>query len=165
MIGRALLAKTRGLGHRAIAAELGVPATTVRGWLRRLAERAELVRWHFTRLAGWLDPQAGPITPRGSPLGDAVESIGAAAVAAARGSAREWGRGSSPRAPLAAGCCATPARPSQCRGEPARLGGGRAADPLAVPESRKGAAVDDRRHAIALFRYSLVREAAARDRS
>jgi hypothetical protein len=84
VIGRALLAKTRGLGHRAIAAELGVPATTVRGWLRRLAERAELVRWHFTRLVVWLDPRAGPIQPRGSPLGDAVESIGAAAVAAAR---------------------------------------------------------------------------------
>jgi hypothetical protein len=32
----------------------------------------------------WLDPQAGPICPRGSPLADAVEAIGTAAVAAAR---------------------------------------------------------------------------------
>jgi hypothetical protein len=84
VIGVALLAKAQGRGHRPIAAELGVPASTVRGWLRRLAGRAELVRAHFTRLAGWLDPQAGPITARGSPLGDAVEAIGTAAVAAAR---------------------------------------------------------------------------------
>ena len=84
VIGLALLAKAAGRGHRQIAAELGVPQTTVRGWLRRLAERAELVRGHFTRLAAWLDPQAGPITARGSPVGDAVEAIGTAAVAAAR---------------------------------------------------------------------------------
>ena len=84
VIGQALLAKAHGVGHRAIAAELGVPATTVRGWLRRFAARAELVRGHFTRLAVWLDPQAGPICPRGSPLADAVEAIGTAAVAAAR---------------------------------------------------------------------------------
>jgi hypothetical protein len=61
-----------------------VPATTVRGWLRRLAERAEQVRSHFTRLAVWLDPQAGSVQPRGSPMADAVEAIGVAAVAAAR---------------------------------------------------------------------------------
>jgi hypothetical protein len=84
VIGQALLAKAHGMGHRAIAAELGVPATTVRGWLRRFAARAELVRGHFTRLGVWLDPQAGPICPRGSPLADAVEAIGTAAVAAAR---------------------------------------------------------------------------------
>jgi transposase-like protein len=84
VIGRALLAKAQGRGHRQVAAELGVPATTVRGWLRRFAERAEQVRGHFTRLAVWLDPQAGPICPRGSPLADAVEAIGSAAVAAAR---------------------------------------------------------------------------------
>jgi hypothetical protein len=84
VIGAALLARAAGRGHRQVAAELGVPATTVRGWLRRLAERAELVRGHFTRLAAWLDAQAGPVEPRGSPLVDAVEAIGTAAVAAAR---------------------------------------------------------------------------------
>ena len=51
VIGAALLAKARGVGHRRIAAELGVPATTVRGWLRRFAARAELVRAQFTALA------------------------------------------------------------------------------------------------------------------
>jgi hypothetical protein len=84
VIGQALLAKAQGRGHRVIAGELGVPATTVRGWLRRFAERAELVRAHFTRLVVWLDPQAGPVCPRGSPVADAVEAIGTAAVAAAR---------------------------------------------------------------------------------
>jgi hypothetical protein len=83
-IGQALLAKATGRGHRPIAAELGVPATTVRGWLRRFALRAEQVRAHFTGLACWLDPDACPIKPRGSPVGDAVEAIGVAAVAAAR---------------------------------------------------------------------------------
>jgi hypothetical protein len=84
VIGAALLAKAAGRGHRQVAAELGVPQTTVRGWLRRFVERAELVRGHFTRLAVWLDPQAGPITSRGSPVPDAVEAIGMAAVAATR---------------------------------------------------------------------------------
>jgi Homeodomain-like domain len=92
VIGAALLAKAGGLGHRRIAAELGVPATTVRGWLRRFAARAEQVRAHFTRLASWLDPDAGPIAPPGSPLADAVEAIGVAAVAAAR----RFGRGLGP---------------------------------------------------------------------
>lgn len=86
VIGEALLAKAvdASRGHRRIAAWLGLPASTVRGWLRRLAGRAELVRAHFTRLAVWLDPTAGPVCPRGSPFGDAVEAIGVAAVAAGR---------------------------------------------------------------------------------
>jgi hypothetical protein len=82
-----------------------VPLSTVRGWLGRMAgERAELVRVHFTRLALWLDPGAEVPEPRGSPLGDAVEAIGIAAVAAVRrfGST---GPGSAPGNPwrLAAG--------------------------------------------------------------
>jgi hypothetical protein len=84
VIGAALLAKAAGWGHRRVAAWLDLPATTVRGWLRRFAQRAGMIRAHFTRLAVWLDPQAGPITPRGSPLGDAVEAVGVAAAAAAR---------------------------------------------------------------------------------
>lgn len=81
VIGAALLAKARGLGHRPIAGRLGLPASTVRGWLRRFAARAERIRVHFTRLAAWLDPGFGPVTPRGSPLADAVEAIGVASGA------------------------------------------------------------------------------------
>jgi hypothetical protein len=64
--------------------ELEVPATTVRGWLRRFAARAELIAGHFARLAAWLDPSVAVPEPRGSPLVGAVEAIGLAAVAAAR---------------------------------------------------------------------------------
>lgn len=44
VIGAALLAWSGGAGHRRIAASLGLPADTVRGWLRRFAVRAEDVR-------------------------------------------------------------------------------------------------------------------------
>lgn len=82
VIGAALEAKAAGAGHRAIAAVLGRPACTVRGWLRRFAARGEQVRVWFTGLLLVLDPLAGPLTPRSSPVGDALEAIGAAAAAA-----------------------------------------------------------------------------------
>jgi Domain of unknown function (DUF6431)/Homeodomain-like domain len=84
VIGAALAAKAAGVGHRRLAEELGVPPTTVRGWLRRFAARAGPIREHFTRLAHALDPELGPICPRGSPVADGVEAIGMAAAAAAR---------------------------------------------------------------------------------
>jgi Homeodomain-like domain len=86
VIGAALLARARKASLRQIAASLGVPLSTVRGWLGRFAERAVLIAGHFTRLAAWLDPSTGACEPRGSPspLADAVEAIGVAAVAAAR---------------------------------------------------------------------------------
>jgi hypothetical protein len=84
VIGAALLARAEQASLRQVAAELGVPLGTVRGWLGRMIEHAELVRAHFMRLAVWLDPRADPPAPRGSPLADAVEAIGMAAVVAAR---------------------------------------------------------------------------------
>jgi len=84
VIGRALLARARNESLRQIAAALGVPLSTVRGWLGRFAERAALIWAHFARLAAWLDPSAVAPEPRGSPLVGAVEAIGVAAVAAAR---------------------------------------------------------------------------------
>lgn len=83
VIGKALMRKAQGAGHRTIATELSLPATTVREWLRRFCSKAELIRSHFTRLAVWLDSSIGPIEPRGSPVADALESIGLAAQAAA----------------------------------------------------------------------------------
>lgn len=82
VIGAALEAKVGGAGHRSIAAALGRPVSTVRGWLRRFAARAEQVRDHFTCLLHALDPLAQPLAPRGCPVADAVEAVGAAAVAA-----------------------------------------------------------------------------------
>jgi hypothetical protein len=84
VIGAALLARARKASLRQIAAELGVPLSTVRGWLGRFAERAVLIAGHFARLAAWLEPSAVVAEPRGSPLVSAVEAIGVAAVAAAR---------------------------------------------------------------------------------
>lgn len=83
-IGAALVAKAAGKGHRLIAASLGVPATTVRGWLRRFGALAEAIRAHFTRWAVALDPMLGAIEPAGSAFADAVEAIGMAAAAAVR---------------------------------------------------------------------------------
>lgn len=84
VIGAALAAKVAGAGHRRIAAELGVPATTVRGWLRRFGSRAGFLRGQFMAAAHLLDRDLGRVEPRGSPEADALEAIGVAASAAAR---------------------------------------------------------------------------------
>ena len=84
VIGMALLARARNQSLRQIAATLGVPLSTVRGWLGRFLQRAELIWAHFARLAAWLDPSVAVVEPRGSPLVGAVAAIGVAAVAAAR---------------------------------------------------------------------------------
>ena len=51
VIGAALTARAAGLGHRRIAVWLGVPAGTVRGWLRRWGSRLAAVRVHFVLVA------------------------------------------------------------------------------------------------------------------
>lgn len=82
VIGAALLSKLAGRGHRSIAAAAGVPASTVRGWLRRFAVRAEGLRTLATVMALDLDPMHPAIQSRGSPFGDALEALGLAASAA-----------------------------------------------------------------------------------
>jgi hypothetical protein len=44
-------ARSEGSGHRRIGASLGVPAATVRGWLRRAAQRLEAIRSWFLGVA------------------------------------------------------------------------------------------------------------------
>lgn len=85
-IGRALTARARGWSHRRIVRELGVPRSTLRGWLSRFVELAETIRAHFTRWALWLDAGLSRIEPSGSVLVDAVAVIVAAAQAAGSGS-------------------------------------------------------------------------------
>ena len=82
VIGAALTAKATGQGHRRIAADLGLIASTVRNWLRRFADGAEAIRSFFTVLAHDLDPLLGPLAPSGSAFADAVEAIAAAARSA-----------------------------------------------------------------------------------
>lgn len=81
VIGAAIEAKVAGQGYRRIASWLAVPADTVRGWLSRFAQRAELVRAHFTRCAVALDAELGPVLPAGSGVADALEAIAVAARA------------------------------------------------------------------------------------
>jgi len=76
VIGAALVAAARGVPWTRIAAQIGVPFETVRGWLRRFARRADLVRaW----LLGLLDALADdPRLPAGreGPLAGALSVLG-----------------------------------------------------------------------------------------
>ena len=81
VIGAAIEANVAGEGYRRIAGRLGVPADTVRGWLRRFAGRAELLRSYFTRCAVVLDPELGALLPAGSGVADALEVVAVAARA------------------------------------------------------------------------------------
>lgn len=83
VVGAALAASAGGAGFRRAAEAIGRPATTVRGWLRRVRVAAERIRACFVRWAHALDPSLAAIVPAGSPLADAVEAIGLAARAAA----------------------------------------------------------------------------------
>jgi hypothetical protein len=83
VIGAALVAKARGVGHRRAAALVSVPISTVRGWLRRFAANAEAIRTWFTVVAHDLDPMLVPLTATGSIVGDAVEAVAVAARARA----------------------------------------------------------------------------------
>ncbi len=93
VIARAAAASVlRGAGSARLGAELGVPAATVRGWLRRLREHAGPMLAQATAEFGRLvaivetpegrDP--GPPGPTGSRLGDALAMVTACAVAAIR---------------------------------------------------------------------------------
>jgi hypothetical protein len=82
VIGAALVAKANGSGRHLIAAALGRPVSTVRGWLSRFASIAVALREHFTRWAYAIDPGHDRRSPGGSDFFDAVEAIGVLAVVA-----------------------------------------------------------------------------------
>ena len=81
VIGAGLTAKATGAGHRLIAALLGRPPETVRGWLRRFAERVEAVRAVFTRWCRDLAPDPVLPGPAGSAWADAIAAVLAVAAA------------------------------------------------------------------------------------
>ena len=99
VIGAAAALAMAGAGHRPAAAALGVPAGTVRGWLRRLRARAGQLRAHAIGELNGLGfyPPGPPSEPAGSPLGDALNAV-AAAVDCAR---RNFGHGPQMTWPLA----------------------------------------------------------------
>lgn len=81
-IGVALLHAAQGRGHRPIAALLGRPLSTVRGWLRAAranAVRAERHAYLKRRAMEDVDPPRGRIPHARTLLGYAVDALGAAA--------------------------------------------------------------------------------------
>jgi len=77
VIGEALVYKGLGLGRRRIAAGLGRPPATVRGWLRAFARRAELVAASARRWTRAIDAsELDHCRPAASPLAEAVDAIG-----------------------------------------------------------------------------------------
>ena len=81
-----------GTGTARLGTELGVPAATVRGWLRRLRARAgqmlQEATAEFGRLVAVAETPEGrdpcPPGPAGSVLGDALALVIACALAAIR---------------------------------------------------------------------------------
>lgn len=81
VIGAALLARSGGSGHRPIGARLGVPAATVRGWLRVIAARLEPVRLHLVAVARRAGVDQPVPAALGSPWRDLLAALGAATAA------------------------------------------------------------------------------------
>ncbi|MFD7342291.1 DUF6431 domain-containing protein [Streptomyces violascens] len=86
VIGAGLEIAALGMGHRQVAAHLGLAEDTVRGWIRRFRRRSEAVRRYFTvTLVALADDPVMP-EPAGTPLADAVSVV----VAAHRAAAVKW---------------------------------------------------------------------------
>lgn len=83
-VGSALVAAVGGLGYRRVAEQVGVPATTVRGWLQRARANSDIVRAEATVAVHALDPSAGSVSPTGSALGDMLDAVARAVAAAVR---------------------------------------------------------------------------------
>jgi hypothetical protein len=81
VIGAALLARAGGAGHRRIGLELGVPAATVRGWLRVLGTRLEEARLFLWQVAARAGVDRSVPTALGSPWRDLLAALGAATTA------------------------------------------------------------------------------------
>jgi hypothetical protein len=93
VIGMALLAKAGGAGHRPIAVLLGVPSSTVRGWLRRVVTVAERVLAVLAAAAAQLGCEFTAPAPTVDPVSAVVEILGALSAAMARrlgGSCSPW---------------------------------------------------------------------------
>jgi len=119
LIWAAVVAKAAGVGHRVIGARLGVPGGTVRGWLRVMTGRAEVVRHWFISVAVAAGVDVSIPRATGSGCGDVLAAVGAArsAIAARFGERSVIGAVTSAR--VAVGCSGArllapgwPARPA-----------------------------------------------------
>lgn len=75
VIVQALILRAQKLGQLRISGQAGVPLSTVRGWLSRFKERAELIRAHFVRLAIDLGLPASSILPAESTFADSLVAL------------------------------------------------------------------------------------------
>ena len=82
VIGAALAARAGGAGVRKVAAVVGRPVETVRGWLRCFTDRAEAVRVAFTALLVGVGVDPVPPAATSSVFADAVAAIVGASMAA-----------------------------------------------------------------------------------
>ena len=79
LVWSALRARAAGAGHRLIGAVLSVPASTVRGWLRRAAGRLEATRTVFLQYAVTAGVDVQIPSSAGSGWGDLVAAVTVAA--------------------------------------------------------------------------------------
>jgi transposase-like protein len=80
-IWAALTARVEGLGHRRIGVRLGVPAATVRGWLRRVGSRLETIRVWFLQVAVTAGVDVAIPDTTGCTWGDVVAAAATATTA------------------------------------------------------------------------------------
>ena len=73
VIGAGVMLAAVGWGYRRIATRLDRPAGTVRGWVRRMWERAQVLRLGFTELLVAVDPDPVVPDPGGSALAEAAK--------------------------------------------------------------------------------------------
>ncbi len=78
LIWAVLKAKSAGVGYRRIAGRAGIPACTVRRWLRVMGRRAEAVRGWFIGLAVTAGVDVSIPAATGSGIGDVLAAVGAA---------------------------------------------------------------------------------------
>jgi len=93
VIGAGLLAKASGLGHRRVAVLLGVPSSTVRGWLRRIVVVAERVLAVLAAAAAQLGVEFEGPAATADLVAAVVEMLGVLAAGMARrlgGSCSPW---------------------------------------------------------------------------
>lgn len=81
VIWAVLQARAAGVGHRVIAAAVGVLACTVRGWLRVLGRRVEVVRGWFITVAVTAGVDVSVPAATGTGVGDVLAAVGAARAA------------------------------------------------------------------------------------
>ena len=83
LIWAAVVAKAAGAGHRLIGHRLGIPGSTVRGWLRVITGRAQVVRHWFISVAVAAGVDVSIPRAAGSGCGDVLAAVEAAREAIA----------------------------------------------------------------------------------